>query len=71
MVKRSWLRAMQQATGIKQIADAMNGLTQGGKNTATASKQIQGATEELRDVSRKLAFLLKGAAGFEQSAAAG
>jgi methyl-accepting chemotaxis protein len=52
--------AMQQSAGIKQISEAMNNLTQGGKDTAIASQQIKDATEDLMQVSHQLSILVQG-----------
>lgn len=52
--------SVQQAAGIKQISDAMGGLTQGGRDTALASKQIQEAVVQLNEVSSKLVELVSG-----------
>ena len=42
------------ADSIKQIFDAMNNLTQGGRDTAEAAKQIQQSVDELHTVSGDL-----------------
>ena len=52
--------AVQQSAGIKQIFDAMNNLSQGGKDTAQAAKQIQLSVDELHSVSDDLATLVGG-----------
>ena len=50
--------AVQQAAGIKQISDAMLNLSQGGKDTSIASKQIQQSATRLQQVSADLVSLI-------------
>ncbi len=52
--------AVQQSAGIKQISDAMSNLTQGGHDTAMASRQIKKAAVDLREVGGQLALLIQG-----------
>lgn len=60
--------AVQQAAGIKQISDAMSNLTQGGRDAALASKQIQEAVTRLNSVSNELVNLVSGKSTARSSA---
>ena len=51
--------AVQQAAGIKQIAEAMSNLTQGGHDTAAAAQQLRAATVELETVGLRLSKLMQ------------
>ncbi|MBN2527929.1 MAG: hypothetical protein JXR76_16185 [Deltaproteobacteria bacterium] len=52
--------AMQQSAGIRQVTDAMNDLNTGGQDTASAARQIQEAADNLYQVGRQLALLVRG-----------
>ena len=61
--------AVQQSAGIKQISDAMINVSQGGKDTSAASKQIQQSATRLKDISADLAELINGKARIPLSSA--
>ena len=52
--------ALQQAAGIRQISTAMENLSLGGRDSASATKQIEQAMKELTEVSKQLANLVYG-----------
>ena len=59
-VRRISGASIQQAAGIKQISDAMGNLSQGGRDTASTSRQIKEASSRLNHVSQELVNIIHG-----------